>query len=227
MLITIKDIYQRTEKISKLEKIKVGGWIKSIRQSKNISFLTLNDGSCLESLQVVFSSNLAERLSEINFGNSLIISGKLILTPDRAQICELNACEIELVKSTTSDYPLQKKNIPLEVIRNFPHLRTKTNYFLAIFRLRHSISKSIHDFFHQEGFYYVPTPIITGNDTEGAGELFVIKTKKKDFFDKEGKLTVSGKLQAESLAQGLGKVYTFSPCFRAENSHTTRHLSEF
>jgi asparaginyl-tRNA synthetase len=228
MLITIKDIYQRAEKISKLEKIKVGGWVKSIRQSKNISFLTLNDGSSLESLQVVFSSNLAGRLSEINFGNSLIISGNLILTPERAQICELQVSEIELVKPTTSDYPLQKKSIPLEVVRNFPHLRTKTNYFLALFRLRHSISKSIHDFFHQEGFYYVPTPIITSNDTEGAGELFNITTNEKEpFFSKPAKLTVSGQLQAESLVQGLGKVYTFGPCFRAEKSHTTRHLAEF
>jgi len=150
------------------------------------------------------------------------------LTPLRAQICELQATKIELVNSTTNDYPLQKKSLPLEVVRNFPHLRAKTNYFLALFRLRHSISKAIHDFFHQEGFYYISTPIITSNDAEGAGELFNITTLNQEpFFDKPSKLTVSGQLQAEALAQGLGKVYTFSPCFRAEKSHTTRHLAEF
>ncbi|CAG8584130.1 4459_t:CDS:2 [Ambispora gerdemannii] len=168
------------------------------------------------------------RLRTINFGSSLIASGKLKLTPEREQICELQACDIEFINSTSSDYSLQKKNIPLEAVRNFPHLRAKTNYFLAIFRLRHSISKAVHDFFHQEGFYYVPTPIITSNDTEGAGELFNITTNEKEpFFSKPAKLTVSGQLHAEALAQGLGKVYTFSPCFRAEKSHTTRHLAEF
>jgi len=152
----------------------------------------------------------------------------LILTPERKQTCELQVSKIELVNSVASDYLLQKKNIPLEVVRNYPHLRAKTNYFLVMFRLRHAISKSIHDFFHQENFYYVPTPIITSNDTEGAGELFNITTNEKEpFFSRPAKLTVSGQLQAEALAQGLGKVYTFSPCFRAEKSHTTRHLAEF
>ncbi|CAG8824082.1 9772_t:CDS:10, partial [Gigaspora margarita] len=158
-----KNIYQQAEKISKLEKIKVGG--------------------------------------------SLLVSGKLVLTPEREQPCELQDAKIEIVNPTGSDYSLQKKNIPLEVIRNFPHLRAKTNYFLAIFRLRHSISKAIHDFFHQEGFYYVPTPIITSNDTEGAGELFNITTNEKEpFFPKSVKLTVSGQLQAEALAQGLDQI---------------------
>ncbi|CAG8455477.1 21721_t:CDS:1 [Gigaspora margarita] len=126
------------------------------------------------------------------------------------------------------EHSLQKKNIPLEIIRNHPHRRAKTNYFLAIFRLRHSISKAIHDFFHQEGFYYVPTPIITSNDSEGAGELFSIITNEEEaFFPQSVHLTVSGQLHAEALAQGLGKVYTFGPCFRADPSQTTRHLAEF
>jgi len=173
-----------------------------------------------------------DSLEKINFASSLVVSGRLTLTPEREQSCELQISKIELVNSTINDYPLQKKNIPLEVVRNFPHLRAKTNYFLAIFRLRHSLSKAIHDFFHQEGFYYIHTPLITANDTEGAGELFTItiqqdKQYEKDFFRKQARLTVSGQLQAEALAQGLGKVYTFSPCFRAENSHTTRHLAEF
>jgi asparaginyl-tRNA synthetase len=164
------------------------------------------------------------------------MEGQLVSTPHRNQKVELHAQQIELVNPAGEDYPLQKQALPLEVVRNYPHLRAKTNYFLALFRLRHSVSKAIHDFFHQEGFYYVPTPIITSNDTEGAGELFNITTnerpslvgdQKEPFFSKPAKLTVSGQLHAEALAQGLGKVYTFSPCFRAEKSHTTRHLAEF
>ncbi|CAG8566983.1 1303_t:CDS:2, partial [Ambispora gerdemannii] len=226
-----KDIYRQVEKISKLDKIKVGGWVKSVREGKKNIFITLNDGSTLKSLQIIIlRENFLKSGSgnEINFGSSLLVSGKLVLTPEREQSCELQDTKIEIVNSTGPNYPLQKKNIPLEVIRNFPHLRAKTNYFLAIFRLRHSISKAIHDFFHQEGFYYLSTPIITSNDTEGAGELFNITINEKEpFFSKPAKLTVSGQLQAEALVQGLGKVYTFSPCFRAEKSHTTRHLAEF
>jgi len=232
MLITIKDIHQHVEKISRLEKIKVGGWVKSIRQSKNISFITLNDGSCLQNLQIICSSHLSEKTKNINFSSCLIVEGKLVLTPNRDQKIELQAQKIEFVNLTETDYPLQKQAIPLEVVRNFPHLRAKTNYFLAVFKLRSQISWAIHQFFQQEGFYYLHTPLITANDTEGAGELFTLTTRQdkqyeKDFFHKQAKLTVSGQLQAEALAQGLGKVYTFSPCFRAENSHTTRHLAEF
>ncbi|CAI2162045.1 2947_t:CDS:10 [Funneliformis geosporum] len=200
---TIKNIYQQNRKISQLEKIKVSGWVKSVRQNK---FIELNDGSCLPNLQLICPPELTEKIKQINFGSSLIVSGKLILTPTRAQSCELKVENIELVNPTVDNYPLQKKNIPLEVVRNFPHLRAKTNYFLAIFRLRHTISKAIHDFFHQTGFYYVSTPIITGSDTEGAGELFSITTSDKEpFFPKTAKLTVSGQLQAEALTQGLGK----------------------
>lgn len=225
LITTIKDIYQQAEKLSKLEKIRVGGWVKSIRQNK---FIELNDGSCLNNLQLICPLDLVEKIKQVNFGSGLIVSGKLIMTPERAQSCELQVQEVELVNPVDEVYPLQKKNIPLEVVRDFSHLRAKTNYFLALFRLRHSIGKVIHDFFHQEGFYYISTPIITGNDTEGAGELFNLTTNEKEsFFPKPAKLTVSGQLQAEALAQGLGKVYTFSPCFRAEKSHTTRHLAEF
>lgn len=222
---SIKDIYQRSEFLSKLAKIKVGGWVKSVRQNK---FIELNDGSCLSNLQVVCPPDLAEKTKQINFGSSLIVNGKLKLTPERAQSCELQVREIEFINPSAGDYPLQKKSIPLEIVREYPHLRAKTNYFLTLFRLRHSISKAIHDFFHQEDFYYVPTPIITSDDAEGAGELFNITTKEKEaFFSKPTTLTVSGQLQAEALTQGLGKVYTFAPCFRAEKSHTTRHLAEF
>jgi asparaginyl-tRNA synthetase len=227
MLTTIQEIYQSAEKLSQQEKIKVGGWVKSpIRQDK---FIEINDGSCLKNLQLVCSPDLAEELKKINFNSSLIVSGKLILTPERTQSCELQIQQIEFINPVIEEnYPLQKKNIPLKVVRDYPHLRAKTNYFLALFRLRHSVSKSIHEFFHQEGFYYVATPIITSNDAEGAGELFNVTTENKEpFFSKPGKLTVSGQLHAEALVQGLGKVYTFSPCFRAEKSHTTRHLAEF
>ena len=227
----IKDIYQNSEKISQLSEINVGGWVKSIRESKEIVFITLNDGSILENLQLIISrENFPQNslLNKINFASCLLVNGKLILTPQRKQLCELLVKRIEIINSTADDYPLQKNNIPLEVVREYPHLRAKTNYFLTIFRLRHNISKAIHDFFHQENFYYVSTPIITSSDAEGAGEFFNIITNQKDpFFSKEASLTVSGQLQAEALAQGLGKVYTFSPCFRAEKSHTTRHLAEF
>ncbi|CAG8456828.1 5759_t:CDS:2 [Racocetra fulgida] len=209
MLITIKEIYQKFQELSKLEKIAVGGWVKSIRESKEKIFITLNDGSTLKSLQIIVRKNFSQSnlLEKINFASTLLVSGKLTLTPERAQNCELRASKIELVNPTATYYPFQKKNIPLEIVRHYPHLRTKTNYFLALFRLRHSISKAIHDFFHQEGFYYVPTPIITSNDAEGAGEAFTITTDKKEpFFSQPASLTVSGQLHAEALAQGLAEM---------------------
>jgi asparaginyl-tRNA synthetase len=205
--------------------------VKSVRESKEVVFVVLNDGSTNDNLQIVIPQTYFlqnELLKKINFGSGLFVSGKIILTPQRKQSCELQAIEIIFVNSVADDYPFQKKDISLEAVRNYPHLRAKTNYFLALFRLRHSISKAIHDFFHQEGFYYVPTPIITGSDAEGAGEFFSIEDDKKDpFFPKRAGLTVSGQLQAEALVQGLGRVYAFSPCFRAEKSNTTRHLAEF
>ncbi|WNE40790.1 MAG: Asparagine--tRNA ligase [Mycoplasmataceae bacterium] len=228
---SIKDIYQHLEKLTKLEKIKVSGWVKSVRESKEVVFIILNDGSTNDNLQIVISQTYFlqnELLKKINFGSGLLVSGNIILTPQRKQSCELQATEIIFVNSVAEDYPFQKKDISLETVRNYPHLRAKTNYFLVLFRLRHSISKAVHDFFHQEGFYYVSTPIITGSDAEGAGEFFSIDDNEKDpFFPKKASLTVSGQLQTEALAQGLGKVYTFSPCFRAEKSNTTRHLAEF
>jgi asparaginyl-tRNA synthetase len=192
--------------------------------------LSLNDGSCLENLQVVILSELVKKKLEINFNSSLIVCGKLVLTPERIQAYELQVRKIELINKAleTKTYPLQKKKTRLETIRNSPHLRAKTNYFLIIFRLRHNISKAIHDFFYKEAFYYVSTPIITNSDTEGAGKMFNIQTNEQGlFFSKPARLTVSGQLQLETLTQGLGKVYAFSPCFRAENSHTGRHLAEF
>ncbi|CAG8539561.1 14741_t:CDS:2, partial [Cetraspora pellucida] len=202
MIITIKDIYRQAEKFSKLEKIKVGGWVKSVRAGKEKIFITLNDGSTLDNLQII-----AEResppgglLEKVNFSSCLLVSGRLLLTPQRSQPFELvvSGSDLEIINSTADDYPLQKKNIPLNVVRESPHLRAKTNYFLVLFRLRHSISKAIHDFFHQEGFYYIPTPIITNNDAEGAGETFIITIDKKEpFFSQPANLTVSVDLQSE------------------------------
>lgn len=231
---TVFSIYQNLEKYNSTI-IQVQGWVKSIRESKEITFVSLNDGSTIENLQIVFNLqkfSQSEKLSQLNFGNGLVVKGKLVLTPQRKQLCELEVQEIIFSNQTDSDYPLQKKSLPLEVVRNHPHLRTKTNYFLAMFRLRSSLTFAIHQFFQQEEFHLVTTSIITSNDTEGVGELFTLitdddKSKNEGFFGKSAKLTVSGQLQAESLAQGLGKVYTFNPCFRAEKSHTTRHLAEF
>jgi asparaginyl-tRNA synthetase len=224
-MFTIKEILAQPETISQQKNLTVSGWVQSVRQNK---FLQIKDGSTLKTLQLICPPDFKSQLKEVKFGSYLQARGQLILTPQQAQNCELKIEKITSLNFPDQDYPLQKKKIPLEVVRNFPHLRTKTNYFLTLFRLRHSISKAIHDFFHQEGFYYVPTPIITSNDAEGAGETFTLTTKgKKPFFSKPAQLTVSGQLHAEALAQGLGKVYTFSPCFRAEKSHTTRHLAEF
>jgi len=196
-----------------------------VRQNK---FIEIKDGSSLKTLQLISPPELTNQLKKVKFGSYLRARGQLVLTPQQAQSCELKIEKITALSAPDHDYPLQKKKTPLETVRNYPHLRTKTNYFLALFRLRHSVSKAIHDFFDQEGFYYVPTPIITSNDAEGAGATFNLATNdKKPFFSKPAQLTVSGQLHAEALVQGLGKVYTFSPCFRAEKSHTTRHLAEF
>lgn len=231
-MFTIDQVIKELQRVSQLQEVKVQGWVKSFRQGKRISFLVLNDGSCFQNLQVVCANNLVVEVGTINFGSCLKIKGKLILTPDKAQPFELQAQVIEIVNTVTAEYPLQKQHIPLDIVRKYPHLRAKTNYFLAMFRLRNSVSFSIHQFLQKKGFLYIHTPLITANDTEGAGQLFTVTTRQdgkyeQDFFNKQAKLTVSGQLQAESLAQGLNKVYTFSPCFRAENSHTTKHLAEF
>ncbi len=172
-------------------------------------------------------------LEEINFSSAIKLEGKLKLTPKREQPFELEVQKIVFSNRSNNKHPLQKQNVPLDVVRRFPDLRAKTNYFLAMFRLRNSLSMAIHSFLQKEGFYYVNTPIISYNDTEGSGETFSLVTinqkrlNLEHFFGKRAQLTVSGQLQAEALAQGLSKVYTFSPCFRAEKSNTTRHLAEF
>jgi len=209
------------------------GWVRTRRGNKQITFLAINDGSCFESIQVV--SELDTDLKDVNTGSSVKISGKLIESEGKNQKYDLIAEKIELIGESDPDqYPIQPKAHSFEFLREKGHLRFRTKTFSSIFRLRHAISFSIHQFFHQKGFYYINTPIITTSDAEGAGEMFRVTTLaknkddySKDFFGKETFLTVSGQLEAELGALGLGKVYTFGPTFRAENSNTSRHLAEF
>ncbi len=209
------------------------GWVRTRRGNKQITFLAINDGSCFESIQVV--SELDTDLKDVNTGSSVKISGKLIESEGKNQKYDFIAEKIELIGQSDPDqYPIQPKAHSFEFLREKGHLRFRTKTFSSIFRLRHAISFSIHQFFHEKGFYYINTPIITTSDAEGAGEMFRVTTLaknkddySKDFFGKETFLTVSGQLEAELGALGLGKVYTFGPTFRAENSNTSRHLAEF
>lgn len=232
----IQSLYQKfwKNKLNSKKIIEVAGWVRSIRNQGNITFITLNDGSTIKNLQLVLTQQegLNQDYKKISNASSLLVCGKIFFTPEHAQPFELREVKIKKKNLTKEHYPLQKKKIPLEIIRKHAHLRAKTGFFLVIFRLRHYINESIHKFFSKNNFYNIPSPIITNNDTEGGGETFDIVNKKKKnevFFTnkKKVKLTVSGQLQLEALCQGLGRVYSFNPCFRAENSHTTRHLAEF
>ncbi len=213
------------------------GWVRNIRNSKSISFIELNDGSFLKSIQVVVEneniSNYKE-VSAINVGTSLAIIGKVIVTPNAKQPFEVVADEICIVGDSTPDYPLQSKRHSMEFLREIAHLRPRTNTFSAVFRVRSVVAHSIHEFFYKHGFIYVHTPIITSSDCEGAGEMFRVTTlengqkdEKEDFFGKKTALTVSGQLAAECFSMAFSNVYTFGPTFRAENSHTARHAAEF
>jgi asparaginyl-tRNA synthetase len=238
----IKDVLS-DEYIGK--EIIVCGWIKSKRVSKDIAFLVLNDGSTQDTLQlIIFSNNIAfHNLDHCNNGASIMAKGVLKESPGRGQKFEMEVSEIVVFGDADPEkYPLQKKGHTLEFLREIGHLRPRTNTFGAIFRLRNIVSMAIHEFFQERGFIWVHTPIITSSDCEGAGEMFTVTSLdlsapptnhdanidfSKDFFGKQAFLTVSGQLEAEFLAMSLGKVYTFGPAFRAENSNTTRHLSEF
>ncbi len=227
------------------EEITVCGWVRTLRDMKNFAFVELNDGSAHKSLQVVFEKDTLNNFDEIarqNVGAALIIKGKLEITPDAKQPFELKASSIEVEGVSSPDYPLQKKRHSLEYLRTIAHLRPRTNLFSAVFRVRSVAAAAIHEYFQQQGFVYVHTPIITGSDCEGAGEMFRVTTinandpprtedgkidSSKDFFGKETNLTVSGQLNAENFAMAFGDVYTFGPTFRAENSNTARHAAEF
>jgi len=227
------------------QKITVCGWVRTVRDMKNFGFIELNDGSSFKSLQVVFERSTLNNYDEIakqNVGAALIVNGTLVLTPDAKQPFELKADEIMVEGASTPDYPLQKKRHSVEFLRTIQHLRPRTNLFSAVFRVRSVAAQAVHEFFQNRGFVYINTPIITGSDCEGAGEMFRITTLdmdnpprkedgsidySKDFFGKETSLTVSGQLNAENFAMAFGDVYTFGPTFRAEVSYTQRHAAEF
>jgi len=212
-------------------KIKVGGWIRSVRISQKVAFLDLTDGSSVAGLQIVLDSSTDgfHMLNRLYTGCSILAEGTLVESPGKGQRYELKAERITLLgEADPETYPIQKKKHTLEFLRQKAHLRVRTNTFAAVFRLRSYLSYGIHTFFQSKGFFYIHTPIITTSDCEGAGELFQVNAPgEKDFFGRPAFLTVSGQLEAELLALGLSRVYTFGPTFRAENSNTPRHLSEF
>ncbi len=223
----------------------VKGWAKTIRDSKAFGFIELNDGTFFKSVQVVFERDIISNYDEIakqNVGTALIVEGKLVLTPNAKQPFEIKATKIEVEGASTPDYPLQKKRHSFEYLREIAYLRPRTNTFNAVFRIRSEAAFAIHQYFNQNGFVYVNTPLITGSDCEGAGAMFQVTTLdlnnvpktengevdyKQDFFEKPASLTVSGQLSAEAYAMAFSKVYTFGPTFRAEKSNTVRHAAEF
>ncbi len=219
------------------QEITVCGWIRTRRDGKGVTFLELNDGSCLTNLQCVIDAGTpaAEGLGEHSTGSAVRVSGELVPSPGKGQRWEVRAREIEVFGGASPEtYPLQKKRHSDEFLRTIAHLRPRTNKYSAAFRIRSEAATAIHDFFHKEGFWQVHTPVLTGSDCEGAGEMFRVTTLApgekdltKDFFNRSCQLTVSGQLEAEALAMGLGRVYSFGTTFRAENSNTPRHAAEF
>ncbi len=206
----------------------ITGWVKSIRDQGQVKFIMINDGSYFLPLQVIANNTLEKfDFKEISVGSSLIIEGVLQESLGKEQEFELLANQIVLKGSSTQDYPLQKKGHSFEYLREIAHLRARTNTFSAVFKIRSELAFATHNFFHDHGFTYIHTPIITGSDSEGAGEMFNVITGTKDFFGQKASLTVSGQLHAETLIAGLGDVYTFGPTFRAESSNTKRHAAEF
>ncbi|MFA5023638.1 MAG: asparagine--tRNA ligase [Patescibacteria group bacterium] len=242
-LISIKSLYRETDKYLK-QTVTVSGWVRTTRSSKDFGFIELNDGSFFKGLQIVFASDLSNfvEIEKITIGSSLEVEGELVESPASGQAFELKAKKITIINLAAADYPLQKKKHSFEFLRTIAHLRGRSNTFSAVFRLRSVLSFAIHKFFQEEGFVYAQTPIISTSDCEGAGDMFQVTTLdlkntpkdergeinySEDFFGKKAGLTVSGQLNAEALIMGLNKVYTFGPTFRAENSNTTRHASEF
>ena len=242
-LTTVRELFRNREEYLDKE-VSIGGWVRSIRDSKTFGFIVLNDGTFFEPIQVVYSDalpNFAE-ISKTNVGAALIVKGTLVATPSAKQPFEIQAKDICIEGASTPDYPLQKKRHTMEYLRTITHLRARTNTFSAVFRVRSLIAYAIHKFFQERDFVYVHTPLITGSDCEGAGEMFRVTTLdpsdpprlpdgsvdfSKDFFGKETNLTVSGQLNGETFAMAFKNIYTFGPTFRAENSNTTRHAAEF
>jgi len=242
-LITVKDLYKNRDTYID-QSVEIGGWIRNVRDSKTFGFLVINDGSYFQTLQVVYHDTLVNfaEISKLNVGAAVIVKGRLVATPKAKQPFEVQAENIAVEGLSTPDYPLQPKRHTFEYLRSMTHLRPRTNTFQAVFRVRSLIAYAVHKFFQERDFVYVHTPIITGSDAEGAGEMFQVTTldihnipKKpdgsidyaQDFFGKETNLTVSGQLNGETYAMAFRNIYTFGPTFRAENSNTTRHAAEF
>ena len=242
-LIEIRELYKNQEAYLDKE-ITVGGWVRSIRDSKAFGFIVINDGTFFTPLQVVYHDDMEnfEEISKLNVGAAVVVTGTLVATPQAKQPFEIQAKTVTVEGASAPEYPLQKKRHSFEYLRTITHLRPRTNTFQAVFRVRSLTAYALHKFFQERGFVYVHTPIITGSDCEGAGEMFRVTTMDmenvpktedgavdytQDFFGKETSLTVSGQLNAETYAQAFGNVYTFGPTFRAENSNTTRHAAEF
>lgn len=242
-LVTIRELY-RDKELFIGRNVSIGGWVRSVRDSKTFGFIVLHDGSFFETLQIVYNdklNNFAE-ISKLNVGSAIVVRGTLVATSEAKQPFEIQADEIQIEGTSTADYPLQKKRHSLEYLRTITHLRPRTNTFQAVFRVRSLIAYAIHKYFQERSFVYVHTPLITGSDAEGAGEMFRVTTLdmdnlprtkegkvdfQEDFFGKETNLTVSGQLNGETYAMAFRNIYTFGPTFRAENSNTTRHAAEF
>lgn len=242
-LVTLREIYKNKDQYLD-QTVEIGGWVKSHRNSKNFGFLVLSDGTYFDTLQVVYHDTIPNfsSISKVNVGAALIVKGTLVATPQAKQPFEIQAESVTLEGASGSDYPLQKKRHSFEFLRTISHLRPRTNTFQAVFRVRSLIAYAIHQFFQERDFVYVHTPLITGSDAEGAGEMFRVTTLdlenlprtpeghvdySEDFFNKETNLTVSGQLNGETFAMAFRNIYTFGPTFRAENSNTTRHAAEF
>lgn len=242
-LVSVREVYKNQEKFLNKE-ITLGGWVRSIRDSKAFGFIVISDGTFFETLQVVYHDTMAnfEEISKLNVGAAILIKGTLVPTPEAKQPFEIQAVEVTVEGPSASDYPLQKKRHSYEYLRTISHLRPRTNTFQAVFRVRSLIAYAIHQYFQEKDFVYVHTPLITGSDCEGAGEMFQVTTMdlnnipksadgnvdySQDFFNKPTSLTVSGQLNGETYAMAFRNIYTFGPTFRAENSNTTRHAAEF
>ena len=238
--IDIKKLYKDLESYNGKE-ITLAGWVKSTRDSKNFGFMDLNDGTCFKNAQIVFNAEELKNYSDVanlNIGSSVKLTGKLVLTPENKQPFEIQAKSIEVLSATDAEYPIQKKRQTVEFLRSIAYLRPRTNLYSAIYRVRSEMAFAIHKFFNERGFVYVHTPILTSSDCEGGSDLFRVTTHniykekgpfspEEDLFGKPVYLTPTGQLEGEALALAFGKIYTFGPTFRAENSNTTRHANEF
>lgn len=240
---SIREVYEIAD-AGALGEIKLGGWVRTARLSKNIGFIELYDGTIQKTIQIVYENQMAnfEEISKVIAGTCLVVEGKIVLSPNEKQKYEIQATKIDIMGTSDAAYPLQKKRHSLEYLRTLPHLRARTNLFSAVFRVRSILNYAIHNYLKEKGFVYIPTPCVTTSDCEGAGETFKITTVdfdnvplddngkmdySQDFFGKPAYMTVSGQLNVEPFCTAFRNVYTFGPCFRAENSNTTRHVAEF